>query len=152
MSCPVRRFAHVFEGDGFGVGLTVYQLDTPGLAPDQALVASGQRPVRPAEMMPVTARGPAGLGLEMRLANVADAQLWAARPTATTSAACGRHHHRLKTHAPGWAFSLDSDGNYLVTTPSGVTRISRPPGSYLLEPYEFGVPLPDTLIIDVPPF
>jgi Domain of unknown function (DUF222) len=63
-----------------------------------------------------------------------------------------RRHHRLKTHAPGWAFSLDSDGNFLVTTPSGVTRISRPPGSYLLEPYEFGDPLPDTLIIDVPPF
>ncbi|GAA3168671.1 hypothetical protein GCM10010531_21980 [Blastococcus jejuensis] len=63
-----------------------------------------------------------------------------------------RRHHRLKTFAPGWAFALDDDGNYLVTTPTGVTRISRPPGSYLLEPYEFGLDLPDALIIDVPPF
>lgn len=63
-----------------------------------------------------------------------------------------RRHHRLKTHAPGWAFTLDPDGNLLVTTPSGVTRISRPPGSYLLEPYEFGDALPDTVIIDVPPY
>jgi hypothetical protein len=63
-----------------------------------------------------------------------------------------RRHHRLKTHAPGWTFTLDADGNYLVTAPSGVTRISRPPGAYLLEPYEYGAPLPDTLIIDVPQF
>jgi hypothetical protein len=63
-----------------------------------------------------------------------------------------RRHHRLKTFAPGWSFVLDTDGALLVTTPSGVTRISRPPGSYLLEPYEFGAPLPDTVIIDVPPF
>ena len=63
-----------------------------------------------------------------------------------------RRHHRLKTHAPGWVFSLDANGDLLVTTPSGVTRISRPPGSYLLEPYEFGDAVPQTLIIDVPPF
>ena len=49
-------------------------------------------------------------------------------------------------------FTLDRDGNLLVTTPSGVTRISRPPGSYLLEPYEYGEPLPDTEFIDLPPF
>jgi hypothetical protein len=63
-----------------------------------------------------------------------------------------RRHHRLKTHAPGWMFHLDAEGNLLVTTPSGVTRISRPPGSYLLEPYEFSEELPGALIIDVPPF
>jgi hypothetical protein len=63
-----------------------------------------------------------------------------------------RRHHRLKTHAEGWTFVLDEDGNLLVTTPSGVTRISRPPGSYLMEPYEYGEPLPDQIIIDVPPF
>ena len=49
-------------------------------------------------------------------------------------------------------FALDADANLLVTTPSGVTRISRPPGSYLLEPYEFGEPLPDAVLIDIPPF
>ncbi|SOD95029.1 HNH endonuclease signature motif containing protein [Blastococcus haudaquaticus] len=39
-----------------------------------------------------------------------------------------RRHHRLKTHAPGWSFSMTSDGVLTVTTPSGVTRVTRPPG------------------------
>jgi hypothetical protein len=39
-----------------------------------------------------------------------------------------RRHHRLKTHAPGWRFEMDSDGVLTVTTPSGVTRVTRPPG------------------------
>ncbi len=63
-----------------------------------------------------------------------------------------RRHHRLKTHAPGWSFHLDADGALLVTTPSGVTRISRPPGSFLMEPYELGAPLPDAVLLDVAPF
>jgi Domain of unknown function (DUF222) len=63
-----------------------------------------------------------------------------------------RRHHRLKTHAPGWAFRLDSDGALLVTTPSGVTRVSRPPGSRLLEPYELGAPLPGPEVVDLVPF
>ena len=63
-----------------------------------------------------------------------------------------RRHHRLKTFAPGWSFHLDADGALLVTTPSGVTRVSRPPGSHLLEPYHFGEPLPDAVLVDVAPF
>ena len=63
-----------------------------------------------------------------------------------------RRHHRLKTHAPGWMFTLDPDGNLLVTTPSGVTRISRPPGSHFLQPYELGAPLDDLDVIDLAPF
>ncbi|MGY5885570.1 DUF222 domain-containing protein [Modestobacter lacusdianchii] len=39
-----------------------------------------------------------------------------------------RSHHRLKTFAPGWRFRLDGDGTLHVTTPSGVTRTTRPPG------------------------
>jgi hypothetical protein len=39
-----------------------------------------------------------------------------------------RRHHRLKTHAPGWRFVLTADGRLKVTTPSGVTRTTRPPG------------------------
>jgi hypothetical protein len=33
-----------------------------------------------------------------------------------------------------------------------LTRISRPPGSYLLEPFELEGPLPDAVPIDVAPF
>ncbi|WP_138735067.1 HNH endonuclease signature motif containing protein [Modestobacter excelsi] len=56
------------------------------------------------------------------------------------SAACGgatdcanlcclcRSHHRLKTFAPGWRFTMTPDGVLQVTTPSGVTRTTRPPG------------------------
>jgi hypothetical protein len=39
-----------------------------------------------------------------------------------------RRHHRLKTHAPGWRFVMAPDGVCSVTTPSRVTRTSRPPG------------------------
>jgi hypothetical protein len=39
-----------------------------------------------------------------------------------------RRHHRLKTHAPGWSFAMAPDGTLTVTTPSGVTRTTRPPG------------------------
>ncbi|MCO7219722.1 HNH endonuclease signature motif containing protein [Klenkia sp. PcliD-1-E] len=40
-----------------------------------------------------------------------------------------RRHHRLKTHAPGWRFAMTGDGMLSVTTPSGVTRTTRPPGT-----------------------
>jgi hypothetical protein len=39
-----------------------------------------------------------------------------------------RSHHRLKTLARGWRFVLDDDGALHVTTPSGITRTTRPPG------------------------
>jgi hypothetical protein len=52
----------------------------------------------------------------------------------------------------GWIFRLDTGDALLVTTPSGVTRISRPPGTAFLEPYELGPPLPDAEVVDVPPF
>ena len=39
-----------------------------------------------------------------------------------------RRHHRLKTHAPGWRFVLTRDRRLRVTTPSGITRTTRPPG------------------------
>jgi hypothetical protein len=39
-----------------------------------------------------------------------------------------RRHHRLKTHARGWRYTMTCDGVLTVTTPSGVTRDSRPPG------------------------
>ncbi|MBM7806532.1 hypothetical protein JOD57_002369 [Geodermatophilus bullaregiensis] len=39
-----------------------------------------------------------------------------------------RSHHRLETHARGWRFQMDADGVLTVTTPSGITRTTRPPG------------------------
>ncbi|NEK85048.1 HNH endonuclease [Blastococcus saxobsidens] len=45
-----------------------------------------------------------------------------------------RTHHRLKTFARGWRFVLASDGTLTVTTPSGITRSTRPPG--LRDPHD----------------
>ena len=42
-----------------------------------------------------------------------------------------RRHHRLKTHAPGWSYRMTADGVLRVTTPSGVTRCTRTPGTDL---------------------
>ena len=39
-----------------------------------------------------------------------------------------RSHHRLKTFARGWRFTMSDDGVLTVTTPSGITRTTRPPG------------------------
>ncbi|SFO72211.1 protein of unknown function [Geodermatophilus dictyosporus] len=39
-----------------------------------------------------------------------------------------RSHHRLKTLAPGWRFTMSPDGVLIVTTPSGITRTTRPLG------------------------
>ncbi|MGY1670674.1 DUF222 domain-containing protein [Geodermatophilus sp. SYSU D00710] len=39
-----------------------------------------------------------------------------------------RSHHRLKTFARGWRFTMSDDGTLTVTTPSGITRTTRPPG------------------------
>ncbi|WP_409332565.1 HNH endonuclease signature motif containing protein [Trujillonella humicola] len=48
-------------------------------------------------------------------------------PTACHNLCClCRRHHRLKTHAGGWTYQLAPDGTLTVTTPSGVTRTSRP--------------------------
>jgi hypothetical protein len=43
---------------------------------------------------------------------------------------CCRRHHRIKTFARGWSFTLLSDGRFIVRTPSGVSRTTRPPGWY----------------------
>ncbi|MGY1698513.1 DUF222 domain-containing protein [Geodermatophilus sp. SYSU D00766] len=39
-----------------------------------------------------------------------------------------RSHHRVKTFARGWRFEMAEDGTLTVTTPSGITRTTRPPG------------------------
>ena len=67
-----------------------------------------------------------------------------------------RSHHRLKTHARGWSFVMDPDGVLHVTTPSGITRSTRPPGLRPPEPPEpvpeDGIPPPAAPPEDPPPF
>ncbi|MCV2487873.1 HNH endonuclease [Geodermatophilus sp. YIM 151500] len=51
-----------------------------------------------------------------------------------------RRHHRLKTHARGWTYTLTAEGLLTVTSPSGVTRTTRPPGWRHLPHAELDVP------------
>jgi hypothetical protein len=65
-----------------------------------------------------------------------------------------RRHHRLKTHAHGWRYVM-CDGALSVTTPSGITRTSWPPGRRysirdLLRVPSERRPAPDD--VDPPPF
>ncbi|WP_137161179.1 HNH endonuclease signature motif containing protein [Blastococcus sp. CCUG 61487] len=48
--------------------------------------------------------------------------------TCTNLCCLCRSHHRLKTFAPGWHFRMEPDGTLHVTTPTGITRTTRPPG------------------------
>jgi hypothetical protein len=48
--------------------------------------------------------------------------------TCTNLCCLCRSHHRLKTFARGWRFQMSPDGILTVTTPSGITRSTRPPG------------------------
>jgi hypothetical protein len=69
--------------------------------------------------------------------------------TCCTNLCCAcRSHHRLKTFAHGWTFRMDADGTLHVTSPSGVTRTTRPPG---LEPPR-PEPPPYDPAADPPPF
>jgi hypothetical protein len=65
-------------------------------------------------------------------------------PTGCANLCClCRSHHRLKTFAPGWAFRMEPDGTLHVTSPSGVTRTTRPPGLRKPEPEPEPPPEPD---------
>ncbi|SFP65701.1 protein of unknown function [Geodermatophilus dictyosporus] len=60
-----------------------------------------------------------------------------------------RSHHRLKTFARGWHFQMSPDGVLTVTTPSGITRTTRPPGTRAPTPAE--PPPPDDTAPPPPP-
>lgn len=69
--------------------------------------------------------------------------------TSCTNLCCAcRSHHRLKTFARGWEFRMDRDGTLHVTSPSGITRTTRPPGLRPPEP----APSPPDPAADPPPF
>jgi hypothetical protein len=61
-----------------------------------------------------------------------------------------RSHHRLKTFARGWRFAMTADGTLSVTTPSGITRTTRPPG--LREQRALPPPAPTPADDSPPPF
>jgi hypothetical protein len=64
--------------------------------------------------------------------------------TCTNLCCLCRSHHRLKTFARGWTFRMECDGTLHVTSPSGITRTTRPPG--------LRRPEPDPPPHDPPPF
>jgi hypothetical protein len=70
--------------------------------------------------------------------------------TCTNLCCLCRSHHRLKTFARRWAFRMDPDGTLHVTSPSGVTRTTRPPG--LRSPEPEPEPPPHDPADDPPPF
>jgi hypothetical protein len=68
-----------------------------------------------------------------------------------------RRHHRLKTFGRGWSFVLTPEGTLVVTTPSGITRIDRPPGMHATRPATQPAPprrawFPPPSADDPPPF
>jgi hypothetical protein len=50
------------------------------------------------------------------------------RTTCSNLCCLCRTHHRLKTFARSWHFRMSPDGALTVTTPTGITRTTRPPG------------------------
>ena len=100
----------MFEGGGFGVGLTVTQLDVPAWFGGGVVPAEPDRhPTRLGELMPVAARSDAALAEELRRANVADSRLWAYRVELVVALAYRRRDDRDRSAgtpgaaAPAWA-------------------------------------------------
>ena len=60
-----------------------------------------------------------------------------------------RSHHRLETPARGWRFPMRRGGVLTVTTPSGTTGTTRPPG--MRPPAPAPDPPPGTAGRDDPP-
>ncbi len=62
-----------------------------------------------------------------------------------------RHHHRGKTHAPGWHVDQHDDGRITWTTPTGHSYTSHP-HDYRPDPHAPSAPTPETTVHDPPPF
>ena len=100
----------MFEGRGFGVGLTVNQLGVAGWSGTELLPADANRhPTRLGELMPVASRSDASLAEEVRRVNVADSKLWAYRVELIVQLAYRRRDDRDRpagtpgAASPSWA-------------------------------------------------
>ena len=134
----------MFEGDGFGVGLTVQPVDLAGPPGTGGWVPPAERdwhPTRLGELMPVAARGEAGLASEIRRANVADARLWAYRVELVTQLAVHRRADQDRpagtpgSAAPGWVQSnwvLERYSEFLPDEVALIMNFSRGEASRFL--------------------
>jgi hypothetical protein len=75
LSDPRRRFAHAFEGGGFGVGVTVNTLVLEPWQPEFLPPGVTARPTRLGELMPVAARSDAEIVTELQRVQQMEAQL-----------------------------------------------------------------------------
>ena len=126
-----RRRRRSRRGEQSGGGPTTTIDDGPGLRPPRATSAypptGGQKRflrVRDRTCrMPGCRRAPGRCDIDHVIAH-ADGG-----PTDCWNLCClCRRHHRIKTFARDWFFQLLADGSLVVRTPSGVSRITRPPG------------------------
>jgi hypothetical protein len=114
----------------------VQQLDVPGMPAPGSWVPPAERdrrPVRLSELMPVGTRGPAGLALETRRANMLESQLWAYRVGMIVQLAQHRRPDRDRpagtpgAQVPGWAPSCWVLEDYTEFLPDEVALLQRLP-------------------------
>ena len=110
----------MFAGGGFGVGLTVNQLDLPPWPPETLPAGVEAHPTRLGELMPVDARSDAELAHEMRRANVADSRLWAYRVEMIAALAKRRGDDRDR--APEQSGSAGTGWARLGAVPAGLSE------------------------------
>jgi hypothetical protein len=118
---PRRRRKRATDTATEGPGLR-----PPAPAPGYRITAEQRRFVTTRDRrcrMPGCRRRPGRCDIDHGLAHAAGG------PTACWNLCClCRRHHRIKTFARGWSFQLLADGRLIVRAPSGVSRITRPPG------------------------
>jgi hypothetical protein len=132
-----RRRRRTRRGTGTGTGTGTIDNGTidngPGLRPPAPTTAyrptaHQRRFVRAHDRscrMPGCRRAPGRCDIDHGIAHAAGG------PTDCWNLCClCRRHHRIKTFARDWHFQLLADGRLIVRTPSGVSRITRPPGWY----------------------
>lgn len=111
----------MFEGGGFGVGLTVNQLGIAGWSGAELAPADADwHPTRLGELMPVTSRGDSALAEEVRRANVLDSKLWAYRAELLVELAYRRRDDRDRP--PGTPGAASASWAGLTLLPEGLSQ------------------------------